>query len=411
MDTEELELTEIIAFDVAKVAAAKSPANGTPFLLIKAMPEVGSAVTAHAPFTGDHTHAHPAFGGPDGDGDGAHEHTHTHDGDNDHHHEHAEPAGKSTAPPPWHEGAAELVKAALGDPAADRGALLKAIAGRGKLDEQPDIDGGTQAIQLIGKLIGYEAQELAAGYLGETCDISLLTQAAECLKCWLGNEQAGAAMAAMGDGGMGKSAEAEFSYPGALAKRKFTAEQRRKLAADGKALDDGSYPIENAEDLDNAATLARSGHGDVAAAKRLIAKRARELGVKNPLDTEGAAKSTVADKETNVDTVAQDPGGLAKAVEDAVTKAIEPLTSRITDLESANQAQADELAKVKATPLPGGPVLSAVRPGEGNASKKAGLIAKAERQEQLARTMTDQSQAERAAKLAAQYRAEAEQLD
>jgi ATP-dependent Clp endopeptidase proteolytic subunit ClpP len=41
----------------------------------------------HGPFTGTHTHAHPAFG--DQGGDGSHEHEHTHDGDADHHHAHA----------------------------------------------------------------------------------------------------------------------------------------------------------------------------------------------------------------------------------------------------------------------------------------------------------------------------------
>lgn len=67
-------------------------------------------------------------------------------------------------------------------------------------------------------------------------------------------------------------------------KRDFTASERRRLAARNEALPDGSYPIENEEDLHNAAVLARTGHGDVEAARRLIARRARDLGVKNPLD-------------------------------------------------------------------------------------------------------------------------------
>ena len=62
---------------------------------------------------------------------------------------------------------------------------------------------------------------------------------------------------------------------------------RRSLAAEGNAVSPRrprSYPIENTGDLHNAAVLARSGHGDVAAARRLIARRAGELGVANPLD-------------------------------------------------------------------------------------------------------------------------------
>lgn len=66
-------------------------------------------------------------------------------------------------------------------------------------------------------------------------------------------------------------------------KRDIDTATRRRLAKEGKALPDGSYPIDSVEDLHNAAVLARSGHGDVAAAKRLIARRAKELGVPNPL--------------------------------------------------------------------------------------------------------------------------------
>ena len=61
--------------------------------------------------------------------------------------------------------------------------------------------------------------------------------------------------------------------------------ERDALAKKSHALPGGSYPIANEEDLHNAAILAKSGHGDVAAAKALIARRAKELGVKNPLDS------------------------------------------------------------------------------------------------------------------------------
>lgn len=54
---------------------------------------------------------------------------------------------------------------------------------------------------------------------------------------------------------------------------------RMKAAKEGNALPDGSYPIRNAKELHAAAVLAASGHGDVTAAKALIRKRAKELGV------------------------------------------------------------------------------------------------------------------------------------
>ena len=96
-------------------------------------------------------------------------------------------------------------------------------------------------------------------------------------------------------------------------KRDVNTAERRSLASDGNALPDGSYPIKNTGDLENAAVLARSGHGDVAAARRLIARRAGELGVANPLDesdsankSEAAEPQDVALKEAEPD-VTKDP--------------------------------------------------------------------------------------------------------
>ena len=72
-------------------------------------------------------------------------------------------------------------------------------------------------------------------------------------------------------------------------KRRISQAERKRIAREGNAVvnPDGhiSYPIENTEDLHNAAVLARTGHGDVEAARRLIARRAKELGVKNPLES------------------------------------------------------------------------------------------------------------------------------
>jgi ATP-dependent protease ClpP protease subunit len=48
------------------------------------------AAANHGPFTGSHSHAHPAFG--DQGDDATHEHSHSHDGDADHHHKHADGA-------------------------------------------------------------------------------------------------------------------------------------------------------------------------------------------------------------------------------------------------------------------------------------------------------------------------------
>jgi DNA-binding ferritin-like protein len=57
----------------------------------------------------------------------------------------------------------------------------------------------------------------------------------------------------------------------------FTADERKKLAKDGKAMRDGSYPIRNKSDLKNA-IRAYGRAKSKAAAKRHIIKRARALG-------------------------------------------------------------------------------------------------------------------------------------
>lgn len=80
--------------------------------------------------------------------------------------------------------------------------------------------------------------------------------------------------------------------------REFSADRRRSLASQGNALPDGSYPIPDKDALRRAAILARSGHGNVSAARRLIARRAKELGVPNPLDSDDSQKSIdTADEE------------------------------------------------------------------------------------------------------------------
>jgi len=126
--------------------------------------------------------------------------------------------------------------------------------------------------------------------------------------------------------------KAVMDAEGAVYKRDIDTATRRRLAADGKALPNLSYPIENAGDLSNAATLARSGHGDVAAARRLIARRARELGVANPLDESDEVKKgleAVAQFGADVE-AAHDQAGAQKAVDqlaenlDAALKEAEP---------------------------------------------------------------------------------------
>jgi hypothetical protein len=116
-----------------------------------------------------------------------------------------------------------------------------------------------------------------------------------------------------------------------VGKRKFSQSQRRELASRGHALADGSYPIETDEDLHNAAVLARTGHGDVAGARKLIARRARQLGVANPLNetTEKTMGNTPPGFGRNLSAARVSPsrvaGGPSPAVDDHGSRGQDPM--------------------------------------------------------------------------------------
>lgn len=73
----------------------------------------------------------------------------------------------------------------------------------------------------------------------------------------------------------------------------FSAADRRKLARSGAAMDNGSYPIRNGDDLDNAIRAVGRGSGSHAAIKAHIIKRAKALGLTSqlPADWMPAKKS------------------------------------------------------------------------------------------------------------------------
>lgn len=67
--------------------------------------------------------------------------------------------------------------------------------------------------------------------------------------------------------------------------KKYTTEERRKLAGEGKAMSDLSFPIVDAEDLDNAIHLARTDPQ-----RQFIKRRAAALGASGKIpDTWAAA--------------------------------------------------------------------------------------------------------------------------
>jgi hypothetical protein len=65
-------------------------------------------------------------------------------------------------------------------------------------------------------------------------------------------------------------------------KRDYSADARRRMAASGQAMEDGSFPIANRTDLSNAIqSVGRAG--DYNKAKRHIMRRAKELGAEDML--------------------------------------------------------------------------------------------------------------------------------
>lgn len=64
--------------------------------------------------------------------------------------------------------------------------------------------------------------------------------------------------------------------------RDFSADQRKKAADSGAAMSDGSYPIKNQSDANNAWKLRNNGKASSAAVVAHIRKRVKTLGLKMP---------------------------------------------------------------------------------------------------------------------------------
>jgi hypothetical protein len=83
-------------------------------------------------------------------------------------------------------------------------------------------------------------------------------------------------------------------------KRAFTPEQRERMAEEGTALPDGSYPISSKEDLANA-IQAYGRAKDKEKAKRHIMKRAKALGAESMIPANWLAGSKSAEAEVDVE--------------------------------------------------------------------------------------------------------------
>lgn len=377
-DVAEDELTEFELIEVESIKGVPMGANGFPHLIMKGIASDEDAGTtadtsrpfetevqpAHQALTGQHLHLHLAHGGPDANNDGLHQHVHEHSNDAEHDHEHdaGDDAGKS---------ALDLA--------------VKAVT-RGKIDEGPDVGLGKQIMTLLGQAIANEADEIAAGAFGETCDVDLLNRAAGMISRWLGRE-AGAGQqdgwddvvmaAAMDD--LAAKAKMSAAAINDLPDSAFAyIEDGGEKDSEGKTTPRSKrhFPVHDKAHADNAAARIAQGaeFGDKALPKVKAAQK--EFGS----NSDDAGKSAVAEGETGMDTLTQD--GLAKAVEDAVAKATAASQDRVKQVEeraAKAEQRVDQLEQlIKSAPVHGGPVLSAnARPQGGRSADADDLAAKA----------------------------------
>lgn len=146
----------------------------------------------------------------------------------------------------------------------------------------------------------------------------------------------------------GSSEDHEFLPDDEIVKRKFSAGDRKKLADSGKALPDGSFPIEDREDLENA-IHAYGRAKDKTAAKKHIIARAKDLGATDMLPDDWTSTKKSADGDVyeiqGVRRFHEEP------VEEFVERAVSTLVSKAADEAKPKEKTMDpkEIAKAAAS--------------------------------------------------------------
>lgn len=226
-------------------------------------------------------------------------------------------------------------------------AVLAGTLVKRKADESADIAGAQAIIGQLADLIISEATELKAGRCEEADDIACLMDAVRAVKVFMWREQ-------RQDGQDFPDPTAVPSPPMAyvglgagtdLDKKYIPQDERDEAADSGAAMPDGRYPIRDEDELKAAIHLAGNGSGSKAAIRAHIIRRARALGLGAMIPDDWSAK--VAEPDGVKAVVGPD---IAKMIDDAVAEANSAARERIAALEA-------DLAKVKATPVPGGPFI------------------------------------------------------
>lgn len=103
---------------------------------------------------------------------------------------------------------------------------------------------------------------------------------------------------ARGDGGDGGDHDYRMRERLRIWNEKYSAADRRDMAKSGEAMEDGSYPIRDAEDLDNAIHAVGRGGADHDAIRRHIIKRAKALGKSDSIPDNWNADGSISDLGT-----------------------------------------------------------------------------------------------------------------
>lgn len=141
---------------------------------------------------------------------------------------------------------------------------------------------------------------------------------------------------------------AQMSKLDDVEKRTFTAEQRKQLAKEGKALPDGSFPIVTKEDLQNAiSTFGRASNK--AQVARHIKKRARALKATDILPTEGVLANLLknAGKAGEVGTEEETTMTETKKAAEPTVEDLQAQLARATTLAELSDAEKTHLATLK----------------------------------------------------------------
>ena len=232
---------------------------------LRTMPQ--AAASPHGPMTGTHTHPHPAYGSQGSDG--SHEHEHSHDGDADHHHAHGDGmsgsvrAGQQSCADMGHQCCrdAGTMDAAGQRPRAEMHGDHVRIDpdGDGDCDACPEGDTDNDWWSEDGEQLQPLPGQGAGGLLGDTIR-AIVRQ--------------------------------ELRI---LAADKYTQDDRDRMAKSGHAMPDGSYPIEDEEDLDKAIRAVGRGGAEHDAIRRHIIKRAKALGLSERIPDNWNADGSLQD--------------------------------------------------------------------------------------------------------------------